>query len=383
MTAVPPPTAPGDARRPGIPLGRLAGAPVRLQPSALAFAGLVALAYGPVVTVSGGHDTGVGYVIAGCFVVLLFLSVLLHELGHALVARHHGIGVRGITLELLGGYTELDRPAPRPGVELSVAAAGPVVSLLLGAVASLVATLIPATGTNLDIVDTVVGQVAASNLIVGVFNSLPGLPLDGGRMLAAALWRGTGDRRRGILVAGWIGRGLALATAVAALLLFQLGFHSFFGLAFALLLVMTLWQGAGQAIRAARGPVGEGLAALAAPLATVPAGTSLADAQRQLADSGHPDAVLAVLDPEGRVSAIVDEAAAAAVPAERRPGLDVAAVARALSAMPALPDHLPPAELRRAVASNPAALYLVTSGEDVCGVLRAATLSDWLDSQRK
>ncbi|HEX5741480.1 MAG TPA: site-2 protease family protein [Pilimelia sp.] len=117
------PTAP--ARSGGIALGRLAGAPVRLQPSALIFAGLVALAYGPALSAAGDRSAVAGYLVAVSFVVLLFVSVLLHECGHALAARRCGVGVRGITLELLGGYTELDRPAPRPGVEVAVAAAGP------------------------------------------------------------------------------------------------------------------------------------------------------------------------------------------------------------------------------------------------------------------
>ncbi|GGK42367.1 hypothetical protein GCM10010124_39040 [Pilimelia terevasa] len=378
MTAIPAPPPPG-ARRPGIPLGRLAGAPVHLQPSALLFAGLVALAYRPVV--AAGHTTAAAYLIALVFVVLLFASVLLHELGHALVARRYGIGVRGITLELLGGYTELDRPAPRPGVDLAVAAAGPLVSLTLGGAGAALAAAVPGDG----IVNTLLTQLAVSNLVVGLFNSLPGLPLDGGRVLAAAVWRFTGDRGRGVVAAGWVGRGVALVTAVTALLLFQLGFQSLFGLAFALLLVVTLWQGAGAAVRAVRGAraAAPGLAALAAPLAGVPAGTPLARAQDQLAASPRPDAVLAVLDPQDRVVAVVDDAAAAAVPPAHRGEVDVATVARALSTVPALPVTAAVADLREILESNPAALYLVTSGEDVCGVLRAAVLTDWLESQRK
>src|SRR5262249_48954780 len=140
-------------------------------------------------------------------------------------------------------------------------------------------------------------QLAISNIIVAIFNSLPGLPLDGGRVLAAAVWAGTRDRMRGILVAGWVGRVVALLTVVAALLLGQLGYWSSFGLAFTVLVALSLWQGASAAIRAARpGPPDLDLGALALPFAAVPGDTSLAQAQAQLAAGPRPDAVLAVAD---------------------------------------------------------------------------------------
>src|SRR5262249_58661785 len=90
-----------------------------------------------------GLPISTGFLVAAGLVLSLLLSVLLHELGHALTARRFGIGVRGITLELLGGYTELDRDAPSPRVELSVSLAGPAVSFALGVLAVLAAYVLP------------------------------------------------------------------------------------------------------------------------------------------------------------------------------------------------------------------------------------------------
>ncbi|WP_344172714.1 site-2 protease family protein [Pilimelia columellifera] len=362
-------------------LGRVLGFPLRLRPSTLIFAALVTLAYGSVLA-RGPHAGATGYVVAFSFVVLLFVSVLLHELGHALTAKRCGIGVRGITLELLGGYTEMTRAAPTPGVDLLVSVAGPAVSLGLGVGASLTALALPDGG----LVNELVLQLAVSNLIVAAFNSLPGLPLDGGRILAAVVWAVTGDRGRGVIIAGWTGRIVALATAVGALLLAQLGPTSPFGLAFALLVAMTLWHGAGRAIRAAQAQRQVGsldLLSLARPLAPVPGAMSLADARQLLADSPDPSAVLAVVDDGDRVVAVVDDAAAAAVPAERLAFVTVAMVARDLAAIPALDAEDDAEQVLAAVRDNPAAQHLVTSGEDVLGVLRVADIARALESIRK
>ncbi|MGW4500597.1 M50 family metallopeptidase, partial [Micromonospora sp. NPDC004336] len=217
-----------------------------------------------------------GYLIGFGFVVSLLGSVLLHELGHALTARRHGIGVRGITLELLGGYTEMDRDAPSPRVDLLVSLAGPAVSAVLGALAVAATLALPA-GT---LANQLAFQLAVSNVIVAVFNSLPGLPLDGGRALRAAVWAATGDRHRGTEVAGWVGRAVAFGTAALVLLLTLTRDLAPLALPLMLLVAFTLWRGAGQSIRMARVsrrlPLID-LFRLSRPVLAVPAGTPLAD----------------------------------------------------------------------------------------------------------
>jgi Zn-dependent protease len=335
-------------RQPGLRFGRLLGVPFHLNPSALLFAGLVTLTYGAFVERTQHFSPAVSYAVGLGFVVCLLVSAVLHELGHALVARHYGIGVKGITLNLLGGYTEMEREPPTPKVDLLVALAGPAVSLALGLVAGVATVALPAG----QVVHQLVFQLAASNLIVAAFNVLPGLPLDGGRALRAAVWWLSRDRFLGTEVAGWIGRAVAGATALAAAVLSALGVFSPFGLVFMLLIALTLWQGAGQA-------------------------------QRRVAEAGPQGAALAVADSSGKLVALVAPGAAEAVPAERRPWVTVDTVARSLDGITAIPATLGGEEVIRALQANPGAEYLVTAGEDVVGVLRVEDLALLLEPKGK
>jgi Zn-dependent protease len=366
-------------RRPGLRLGRLLGVPVCVRPSVILLAVLVTVTYGAFARRQLDQPPGAGYAVGFGFVVSLLGSVLLHELGHAITARHFGIRVRGITLELLGGYTEMDRDTPSPRVDLLVSLAGPAVSLVLGLLAVAATYALP----DHTLPNQLAFLVAASNLIVAVFNILPGLPLDGGRALRAVVWAASRDRHLGTEVAGWAGRALAVGTAALVALLTAADVLSPFGLALMLLVAFTLWRGAGQAIRSAR--ISRRLpfvdvARLSRPIVTVPTGIPLAEAQRRAA--GAPGAVLGVSDSSGRLVAIVDPAAAAAVPADRRPWVAVDAVARDVRRLPTLPVGLAGEQVIRAVQTQPASHYLVTSGQDVLGVLHIADLAQLLEPKR-
>ncbi|GAB7051994.1 hypothetical protein JCM9534A_71200 [Catenuloplanes indicus JCM 9534] len=373
--------APEPGRRAGVTVGRVFGVPVHLNASMLLLAVAVTVIYGEFVRGALDLSRPAGYAVGLGFVVCLLGSVLLHELGHALTARRFGIGVRGITLELLGGYTEMDRDAPRPRVDLAVSLAGPAVSLVLGVLAT-AATLLLRDGT---LADQVAFQLAVSNLVVAVFNSLPGLPLDGGRALRAAIWAVHGDRHTATEIAGWSGRGLAGLTAAGVLVTYLLGWLTVFGVVFMLLVTMTLWQGAGQSIRLARMsrrfPM-INLSHLARPVFAVPAGTPLAEAQRRGQEAGPGNAALAVADASGRVVALVDGARAAAVPAERRPWVSVDTVARGVEGIPAMSVDLTGEQVVRVVQTHPGAQYLVTAGEDVVGVLHLIDLAEVLEPRR-
>jgi len=374
--------SPQPRRRPGLTIGRVFGVPVHVNLSMVLLAVLVTVMYGEFVRRQLDLSQLTGYAIGFGFVVCLLGSVLLHELGHALTARHYGIGVRGITLELLGGYTEMDRDAPSPRVDLLVSLAGPAVSAVLG-VAAVVATLALPDQT---LVNQLAFQLAVSNVIVAVFNILPGLPLDGGRALRAAVWALSRDRHLGTEVAGWVGRAVAVGTLLVVALLTWVGVLAPLGLALMLLVAFTLWQGAGQSIRVARisrrFPLIE-LTRLARPVFPVPTGTPLAEAQRRGAEAGQPDAALGVADTSGRLVALVDRVAAAAVSADRRPWVSVDTVARGLDRVPRLPVGLTGEEVIREVQTHPGAQYLVVSGEDVVGVLHVADLAQLLEPKRK
>ncbi|MGK5740708.1 M50 family metallopeptidase [Micromonospora sp. URMC 103] len=367
---------------PGLTVGRIFGVPLHLNGSMLLLSALMAVLYAEFARHQLDLPQLSGYLIGVGFVLSLLGSVLLHELGHALTARRYGIGVRGITLELLGGYTEMDRDAPSPRVDLVVSLAGPAVSAVLGALAVAATLALP----DRTVVNQLAFQLAVSNVIVAVFNILPGLPLDGGRALRAAVWALTRDRHRGTEVAGWVGRAVALGTGALVVALTLTRYLAPLALPLMLLVAYTLWRGAGQSIRYARisrrFPLID-LSRLARPVWPVPTGTPLAEAQRRGAEAGPAGAALVVTDGAGRPVALVDPAAAAAVPAERRPWLAVDAVARSLAGLPALPLGTDGEAVMETVQTHPGAQYVVTAGEDVVGVLHIADLARLLEPDRK
>jgi Zn-dependent protease len=184
------------------------GIPVRIHPSWFIILALVTLALERSYRVQLGDSLGSLPVwpIALTTAVLLFVSVLLHELGHSLVAIAQGVKVRSITLFLLGGVASVERECATARGALLVAAAGPAVSLLLGAALWQgrhgASHLSPVFGQ-------MVLDLSVLNLSLGFFNLLPGLPLDGGLIVKALVWQVTGNQRRGIEVANASGRFLS------------------------------------------------------------------------------------------------------------------------------------------------------------------------------
>jgi Zn-dependent protease len=171
--------------------------------------------------------------------LLLFVSVLLHELGHSLVALSQGVKVRSITLFLLGGVASVERECSTARGALLVAAAGPAVSLVLAGL--LLGTSHGATHLS-PALGAMVQELGALNLVLALFNLLPGLPLDGGLIVKALVWQVTGSQRRGLEVANACGRFLAfLAIGMGTVLLLRGG-----GLAGAWLLLLG-WFGLGAA----------------------------------------------------------------------------------------------------------------------------------------
>src|SRR6202035_1124 len=178
--------APQRDPQPGIVIARPFGIPVYISPYWFLIAGLFVFLYGNSAVLAG--SSGVRYVVAAAFVVLLYVSVLIHELSHSLVARGVGLRVRRILLYPLGGFSEIEEEPPTPGRDFLVSVAGPLLSLVLAALGWVVLLV-----TNLGgLPGLLIQQLVWANLLVGIFNLLPGLPLDGGRMLRAVVWKITG-----------------------------------------------------------------------------------------------------------------------------------------------------------------------------------------------
>jgi Zn-dependent protease len=384
MTADAAPEPAPAAPRPGtLRVARIFGIPVYVTASWGLLAVVLIVGYGPLV--GDRHGGPVTYLLGLSIVVMLLLTVLLHELGHAAAARRYRVGVRGITLELLGGFTELDREAPTPRAEAAIALSGPGVSFALAAVAAGILAVID----HHTIGAQLLFQMAATNVLVGVFNVLPGLPLDGGRALRAVVWQITGDPHRAEAVAGWAGRVIAVATFLGGLALWHVTTAiGVLGLAFIVLIAGTLWRGATESIRMAevkrRLPL-VSAGGMARRLHLVATGTPLAEALRQRDESAGASldapVVLGISDSLGRVVALVSPRAVAAVPPARRPWINVDEVAKPVAPAQRIAAASSGTEVLAAVQANPESDLLVTVGEDVVGVLRVADVITMLRSR--
>ncbi|MDM9382781.1 site-2 protease family protein [Chlorogloeopsis sp. ULAP01] len=193
-------------------IGSFFGIPLFLDPLWFVILGLAtlnfAVAYQELGTVLAWSS---GVVMA----LLLFASVLLHELGHSLVARSQGIKVNSITLFLFGGIAAIEEESKTPGKAFQVAITGPAVSIVLFLLLRFIADALP----NANPLHVMVGDLARINLVLALFNLIPGLPLDGGQVLKAALWQATGDRFQAVHLAAKAGQilgycAIALGLAV-------------------------------------------------------------------------------------------------------------------------------------------------------------------------
>jgi Zn-dependent protease/CBS domain-containing protein len=200
-------------------LGRIAGVAVGFNWTLLLIAGFLALGLaGNRFPADAPGYSGTAYTLAGLFTAVAFLAgVLAHEISHALVARREGLKVDGIVLWLMGGYTRISEAPKTPGSELRISAAGPIVSLLVGLGCVLASALAHAAGVS-PLAVSVLTWLGTINVLLAVFNVLPGSPLDGGRIVHAAVWWRTGDKYRAtrfasragsVLGAGMVAFGLA------------------------------------------------------------------------------------------------------------------------------------------------------------------------------
>jgi Zn-dependent protease len=199
----------------------------------------------------------VAYLTTVISVLLLFVSLILHELGHALVARRQGIGVNQIDLYLFGGLTRMNREAATPGEDFKVSAAGPLATLgvILVCLAIDVAIVGPhrlthAIELDQDITITPVllslSWLLPMNLLLLVFNLMPAYPLDGGRIARSIIWKVTGSRARGTIISARMGQGLSLVLAAVGLWLL-ISYGTFAGL-WAMALAFMTYQAARSAV---------------------------------------------------------------------------------------------------------------------------------------
>ncbi len=185
-----------------IRVGNLFGIPFYINPSWFLVLGLMTLTYGGQLAYTT-ELRGIFPWLVGLFAsLLLFASVLAHELGHSFVAISQGIQVKSITLFIFGGLASLERESKSPEGAFSVAIAGPLVSIILFGVFTAIQLTIPLPFA----LSLVVSLLAYINLILALFNMIPGLPLDGGNVLKAIVWKITGNPQKGVIFAGRVGQ---------------------------------------------------------------------------------------------------------------------------------------------------------------------------------
>lgn len=225
---------------------RVLGVRVRVDGSVLLIAAIVAWLYADIYGAGpdgpSGVALGIGALLAS---VGFFASLLAHELGHAVTSLALGIPVHGITLFLLGGVTESAGEAKRPRDDFLVVALGPVLSILVGLLFLGIARLGPPAP-----LDTASEFLAGANLVLAVFNLVPGYPLDGGRLLRAALWAASGRPHAATRWAARVGQGFAGLLAAYGALTMALG--GGFGGLWEVFLGVFLWRGAAQSHQRAR-----------------------------------------------------------------------------------------------------------------------------------
>lgn len=309
------------------------------------------------------------YAIALCFAPLLYLSVLIHELGHSVVAMRFGLQVERIRLHLLGGVSEIASEAPTPKQECAIAVAGPALSLALFLLGFTLIQVLPSG----SVIIYLVALMAQANLVVAIFNMLPGLPLDGGRVLQSAVWAGTGNRFRGVVAAAWTGLVLAGLLIVAApVMWFSAGALGWISMVWAVTIAVFLWSGAQQSLKLAR--FRRRMSGLwARPLARrallVPPQTSLAQALRRRILT-HSNAIV-VTDAGGQPVGIVSTAAAGATPVARHADISVADLMHTLTKAQFISADLSGEALLHALNAANANEYVVLdpASHEVVGVL--------------
>lgn len=214
----------------GIRIGSLFGFTIAIHPSWFVILAVfsVSLANDFFPTAYAGWSPVTYWVIGLLASLLLFGSVLVHELAHSLVARSQGIPVRDITLFLLGGVASIEKEASTPRSEASLAGVGPLTSFAIGLLSGLAARVLPLPET----LEALLLYLAAANVILAVFNLVPGFPLDGGRVLRALLWARSGDFEGATRTAAGIGQALGWVFIAGGVLI-----------AFSASVVSGLWLG--------------------------------------------------------------------------------------------------------------------------------------------
>ncbi|GII66044.1 putative zinc metalloprotease Rip3 [Sphaerisporangium krabiense] len=356
-------------------LGRVAGIPVGAHWSTLLIMILIGgvLASTVLPQASPGRPAVHYWAVAAATAVLFLVSLLAHELAHALVARRRGVPVTSITLWLLGGVTEFAGESKTPKDEFRIAVAGPLVSLILAVVFYL--CVLPVSGPPLIV--AAVRWLALMNAVLAVFNMLPGAPLDGGRVLHAFLWHRGRDRARADLAASRAGQGLGAGLiGLGALELILMGWTGGLWMMLIGWFLITAARGEGMIRAAHEGLGGWRIRDVMTPAPDVAPAWQDVESFVDSTALRSRQSVFPVVDFGGAVTGALPLQALTAVPAGRRRDTRVSALARPLSAGHLLSPDDDATRILEPSASRVAGelVAVVVEGGRVVGIVTTADL---------
>jgi len=346
-------------RKPGLAVGAIRGVPIYLTPGWALITVVLMVVFTPSVARALGLELVPAALVAAGIPLLLALSVLAHELAHGLTAQRLGIPVREYVLSLWGGHTSFHDEIARPGASALVAAVGPATNGVLALVFTATSSAASSPASSL-----VLSAVAFTNVFVAVFNAIPALPMDGGRLLEALVWKVRDDRDLGTLVAARVGQVVAVLVGLAGVYLGALaGSQNWITLIWGLLLASVLWQGAAANARIAtarRATRDVDLMAWAVPVAVLDQNAPIP------ALRGVDGAAIVLLSgPDGRPIAWVQPAAVQSVPPDAIATTPLAAVAARLPPEALLHTHQGSAAVGQlARAARAGARFVVLVGLD-------------------
>ncbi len=352
----------------GMKLGSINGAAIIIQPSTLLMLVVLAFVYS---SSGGGELTANAFSLGMLLAVLLFVSVFIHELAHAIAAWSYGRKVSAIVLTLWGGHTTFDARDITPGVVGVTAIAGPAANAVIAVAAWFTVQSGAVTGTAGNVIEWLVW----ANGLLAVFNVLPGIPMDGGKVVSSAVWAATGDRDKGTLIAGWSGRVVAIVVVafMVGLPIFQGRGLDIVNVVFAVLLFSVIWPAATSAINSVKAQArreSASISALMRPSVGVPYTVSVGTAREAALAASAMDVV--VLSADGSPAAIASVPTMDRVPLDARPSASLQTVSipipRGAVVTPLLGGEELLAALREWYGRTDS--WAVVDGERVVGVVR-------------
>ncbi|MCW4464899.1 site-2 protease family protein [Glutamicibacter sp. MNS18] len=355
-------------KAPGLKLGRIAGVPVYLAYSWFLITAVITVVFGMQLQRAQWVPAPTAYLLGFTCSIMIALAVLIHEVAHAMVARHYKWPDAHIVLTLWGGHTQFGSFKATPGASLAVALAGPLSNFVIAGAGWLVNSLV-----ELPFVPgAILNFVIYANLLLGVFNILPGLPLDGGRLVESAVWKATGSQERGTIAASWVGRAIAVGIVIwfAVIPLVSGRELEMTTLVIGVMVALFMWQSTTGLI--AHSKLRMRLPALKAgslmsPASGMGSSATVADIRHRLAQRGGQ---IVLVSPQGMPIAVVDQGALSAVPESAAAQTPATAISRALGNGAVIADDADGDALIHYLATVETAEYAVINDEGyIVGVL--------------